>query len=180
MEDQAPYLTTSTPRRYVALGKVAGLWHVVTRGADGRQLLPLTPRRRRAFTPAELAHAERFPSKKGAADAGAACGLERTYATPEPPGQMPTPAELARRRILQRMEPRDTGEVARLSAYVASHPEDHAALLSLTPSQLVLGTMLQQMREFEALKRVSRTTTAADLADRAKGVQHSIVQSLSE
>ncbi len=145
-ETQAPYLTRPT-LQFVALGKVAGLWHVVVRdGEGGHRLVPLVPRRRRAFTAAELAPAERFPSEKEARGVGRSCGFARTYATREPARAMPSTAELARRPIVQALRPIDAAEAAQLAEYQERHPEDVAAVGTLSKPALIAGIMMLQYR----------------------------------
>ena len=146
-ESLAPYGVNEPQRpRFVALGKVAGLWHVIVADASGRRLEALTPRRRRAFTPAELAAAERFPTRTAARRAGKGCGFDRTYATPEPTRAFPPAAALRRRAILQDVRPIDATEAEQLADYQASHSEDVAAIAQLPKSQLVAAVMLLRMR----------------------------------
>ncbi len=145
-ENQAAYLTRPL-RRFVALGKVAGLWHVVARdGEGGRRLVPLVPRRRRAFTAAELAPGERFPTVQEARGVGRSCGFARTYATREPARPMPTAAELARRPIVLALRPCDAAEAARLADFQERHPEDVAAVSSLSKPALIAGILMLQLR----------------------------------
>lgn len=145
-EDQAPYFTRPT-RHFVALGKVAGLWHVVVRdGEDGHRLVPLVPRRRRAFTPVELAPAERFATAKEARGVGRGCGFARTYATREPARAMPSTAELARRPIVQALRPVDAAEAAQLAEHQERHPEDVAAVGTFSKPALIAAIMLLQLR----------------------------------
>ena len=145
-EDRSAYLA-GPPRRYVALGKIAGLWYAVaSTGTGGRRLLALSPRRRRAFTAAELVPAERFSSAEEARGVGRACGFPRTYATLEPSRSFPPAAAIARRPILDEVRPIDGTEAEALAAYVADFPEDVAAVASLTKPQLERALLLLLMR----------------------------------
>jgi hypothetical protein len=156
--------TRSPLGRYIALGKIAEKWHAVAGDlGSGRHLLELGARRRRIFTAAELALAERFTSRRRARLAGRACGLKRTYATPDPHPVMPTPDELAARSIVARSEPRDRPEASDLAAYILQHQEDHAAFLALTREQLAERLMLAAMRQRRELRKDPRVTTAAQL-----------------
>lgn len=140
--------------RYVALGKVAGTWHVVGVGErGGLRLIPLAPRRRRLFSSAELAQAARFPSRLAARTVGKACGFDRTYATSEPEGDFPEPEELMARPVIQEGRPKNAAEAVQLAAFLAEHPEDVAALHELTPDELVQATLLRCMRSKAAPDR---------------------------
>jgi len=158
-EDQAPYVTAAAARRFVALGKVAGLWHVVTRtAAGGRRLLALAPRRRRAFSPAELVPAERFATAKEARGVGRECGFARTYATLEPSRGFPAAAAIARRPILDELRPIDGAEAEALAAFAAASPADVAAVASLSKAQLERAVLLLLLRSYEVRASASPAT----------------------
>lgn len=148
---------------FIAFGKIAGTWHAVAHGADSPRLISLGARRRRIFTPAELAPAARFKTREIAQAAGHLLGIRRVYATPAPHLPIPPAAELAVRPIVARSEPSTAAEAAELDRYIKANQADHAALLQLSTERLAQQAMLAAMRRKRSLRSIPSVTSAAEL-----------------
>lgn len=148
---------------FIAFGKISGIWHAVALGIDGPQLVSLGARRRRIFTPAELAPAARFNAREVAQAAGHLLGIRRVYATPDPAMPLSAADELAKRPIIVRSEPATAAEAADLDRYIKANQADHAALLQLPPERLAQQAMLAAMRRKRSLRSIPSVTSAAEL-----------------
>ncbi len=148
---------------FIAFGKISGTWHAVALGDEGLHLVSLGARRRRIFTPAELATSARFQTRELAQAAGHLCGIPRVYATPAPSLPLPPESELASRPIIARAEPATAAEASELARYIETHQADHAALLRLPPQKLAEQAMLAALRKKRSLRSIPRVTSAAEL-----------------
>lgn len=148
---------------FIAFGKISGTWHAVALSEETPHLISLGARRRRIFTPAELAPAARFKTREIAQAAGHLLGIRRVYATPAPALPLPTADELAKRPIVARSEPATAAEAAELARYIQANQADHAALLQLPPEKLAQQAMLAAMRKKRSLRSIPSVTSAAEL-----------------